>query len=91
MAADGTPKSPTWDGYIVGQLTLGGDRFGTEAGDYTAEFTPTDNYQWWDDHMPCTRLNTAECSPASVAGVTWTVQLSRWSPGASPRVTTPSR
>ena len=28
------------------------------------------------DHMPCTRLNTAECSPASVAGVTWTVQLS---------------
>lgn len=48
LAADGTPKSPTWDGYIVGQLTLGGDRFGTEAGDYTAEFTPTDNYQWWD-------------------------------------------
>ena len=39
LAADGTPKSPTWDGYIVGQLTLGGDRFGTEAGDYTAEFT----------------------------------------------------
>ena len=48
LAADGTPKSPTWDGYVVGQLTISGDRFGTEAGDYTAEFTPTDNYQWWD-------------------------------------------
>lgn len=45
LAADGTPKSPTWDGYVVGQLTISGDRFGTEAGDYTAEFTPTDNYQ----------------------------------------------
>ena len=52
LAADGTPKSPTWDGYVVGQLTLGGDRFGTEAGDYTATFTPTftptANYKWWD-------------------------------------------
>lgn len=48
LAADGTPKSPTWDGYVVGQLTIGGDRFGTNAGDYTAEFTPTDNYKWWD-------------------------------------------
>lgn len=48
LAADGTPKSPTWDGYDVSQLTIGGDRFGTEAKDYTATFTPTANYQWWD-------------------------------------------
>lgn len=48
LAADGTPKSPTWDGYDVTQLTIGGDRFGTDAGDYTATFTPGPNYQWWD-------------------------------------------
>lgn len=48
LAADGTPKSPTWDGYDTAQLTIGGERFGTEAQDYTATFTPTENYQWWD-------------------------------------------
>ena len=63
LAADGTPKSPTWDGYIVGQLTIGGDRFGTDAGDYTAEFTPTDNYQWWDG---TTGMKTATWTITSV-------------------------
>lgn len=48
LAADGTPKSPTWDNYDVTQMTIGGDRFGTEPGDYTATFTPGANYQWWD-------------------------------------------
>lgn len=48
LAADGTPKSPSWDGYDVSKLTIGGDRFGTEAGDYIATFTPKDNYKWWD-------------------------------------------
>lgn len=48
LAADGSPKSPQWDNYDVSQLTIGGDRFGTAAGDYTATFTPTANYQWWD-------------------------------------------
>lgn len=48
LAADGTPKSPTWDGYVAGQLTIGGVRTGTDAGDYTATFTPTANYKWWD-------------------------------------------
>lgn len=48
LAANGTPQTPTWDGYNIGQLTIGGDRFGTDAGDYTATFTPTSNYKWWD-------------------------------------------
>lgn len=48
LAANGTPQTPTWDGYDVGKMTIGGDRFGTAAGDYTATFTPTANYQWWD-------------------------------------------
>lgn len=63
LTADGTPKSPTWDGYVVGQLTISGDRFGTEAGDYTAEFTPTDNYQWWDG---TTDMKTATWTISSV-------------------------
>lgn len=48
LAANGTPQTPTWNGYDVGKMTIGGDRFGTAAGDYTATFTPTANYQWWD-------------------------------------------
>ena len=48
LAANGTPQTPTWDDYDVTQLTIGGDRFGTDAGDYTATFTPTANYKWWD-------------------------------------------
>lgn len=63
LAADGTPKSPTWDGYVVGQLTIGGDRFGTNTGDYTAEFTPTDNYKWWDGS---TGMKTATWTITSV-------------------------
>ena len=48
LTANGTPQTPTWDGYDVTQLTIGGDRFGTDAGNYTATFTPTANYKWWD-------------------------------------------
>lgn len=48
LAANGTPQTPTWDGYDTSQLTTGGDRYGTDAGEYTATFTPTANYQWWD-------------------------------------------
>lgn len=48
LAANGTPQTPTWGKYNTAQLTIGGDRFGTDAGDYTATFTPTANYKWWD-------------------------------------------
>ena len=47
-AADGTPKSPTWDSYDPTKMTIGGDRFGTDPGNYTATFTPTANYKWPD-------------------------------------------
>lgn len=48
LVADGSPKTPTWDGYDEDKLTMTGDRFGTDAKEYTVTFTPTDNYQWWD-------------------------------------------
>lgn len=48
LAANGTPQTPIWDGYDVEKMTIGGDRVGTNAGNYTATFTPKSNYQWWD-------------------------------------------
>ena len=48
LAAHGTPQTPIWDGYDVEKMTIGGDRVGTDAGNYTATFTPKSNYQWWD-------------------------------------------
>ena len=48
LAANGTPQTPIWDGYDVEKMTIGGDRVGTDAGNYTATFTPKSNYQWWD-------------------------------------------
>lgn len=48
LVADGTQKVPEWNGFVNGQLTKGGDLYGTEAGNYTMTFTPTANYKWWD-------------------------------------------
>lgn len=48
LVANGTPQSPSWDGYVVGQLTINGEKSGTEAKEYTVTFTPTSNYEWWD-------------------------------------------
>lgn len=48
LVADGTQKTPEWNGFVNGQLTKGGDFFGTAAKDYTMTFTPTANYKWWD-------------------------------------------
>lgn len=47
-AADGSVKSPSWEGYDSTKMTIGGDRSGSVAGSYNATFTPTANYQWWD-------------------------------------------
>lgn len=44
----GNAQSPVWTGYDSGKLTIGGNTSGTNAGSYTASFTPTKNYQWSD-------------------------------------------
>lgn len=41
-------QEPSWTGNEPGKFTVGGETSGTDAGTYTAEFTPTDNYQWAD-------------------------------------------
>lgn len=41
-------QSPTWDNYNTTYMTIGGTTFGTNAGDYTASFTPKPDYRWSD-------------------------------------------
>lgn len=40
--------SPSWSGYDSAKMILGGTTSGTNAGTYTATFTPNANYQWAD-------------------------------------------
>lgn len=44
----GSAQSPSWSGYDSSKMTLGGTTSGTNAGSYTATFTPKSNYQWSD-------------------------------------------
>lgn len=70
-AADGTPKNPSWSGYDPVKMTIGGDRFGTDAGSYTANFTPTANYKWWDGSTG------AKDAPWSIASILVTVPVQK--------------
>lgn len=62
---DGTEQTPTWANYDPAQLTIGGDTEGTEAGVYTATFTPTANYKWADGTTTAKSV-TWEISAATV-------------------------
>ena len=44
----GSALTPTWNNYTAAQLTIGGTTSATNAGTYTATFTPTSNYEWSD-------------------------------------------
>jgi hypothetical protein len=44
----GSAQSPTWSGYDATKLSIGGTTSATNAGNHTATFTPTSNYQWSD-------------------------------------------
>lgn len=48
LTFNGKAQSPVWKDYSAAQLTLGGVTSGTNAGSYSATFTPTGNYQWSD-------------------------------------------
>ncbi len=66
LVFDGTVQSPTWDDYNPTELTIGGMTSATEAGTYTATFTPTANYQWSDTTITAKSV-TWEISSATVA------------------------
>ena len=44
----GAEQSPSWSNYDSAALTIGGTTKGTNAGSYTATFTPSPNHQWAD-------------------------------------------
>ena len=44
----GSAQTPTWNNYSTTSLTIGGTQSGTNAGSYTATFTPKTNYKWSD-------------------------------------------
>lgn len=48
LTYSGGTKSPTWSNYDSNKMTLGGTTSGTNAGSYSATFTPKDDYCWSD-------------------------------------------
>lgn len=45
---NGSTQSPAWSNYDPNAMTLGGTASGTNAGSYTATFTPKTGYTWAD-------------------------------------------
>ena len=48
LTYDGTEQTASWNNYDSSKMTVTGDT-GTNAGTYTAQFTPKDGYCWDDD------------------------------------------
>lgn len=48
LAYTGSAQSPTWSGYDSDKMTVSGTTSGVNVSNYTAIFTPKDNYQWSD-------------------------------------------
>lgn len=71
----GKELSPTWSNYNSAQLTIGGVVKGTNAGTYSATFTPTDDYCWSDGTI-------------GAKTVTWTIGKATGSISISPTSTT---
>lgn len=44
----GNTQTPNWSGYDSTKMTIGGTTSATNAGDYSATFTPGNDYQWND-------------------------------------------
>ena len=49
LTYNGSEQSPTWTNYDNAKLEISGVTTGTNAGEYSAIFTPTDNYKWSDN------------------------------------------
>lgn len=75
LTYNGSSQSPTWSGYNTTQLTIGGTTSGTNAGSYTATFTPKANYRWPD-------------GTTTAKNVTWTIGKASGSLSISPTTLT---
>lgn len=75
LTYNGSSQSPTWSGYSATQMTVGGTTSGTNAGSYTATFTPKANYRWPD-------------GTTTAKNVTWTIGKASGSLSISPTTLT---
>lgn len=48
LTYSGSEQTPSWSNYNTTYMTIGGTTNGTNAGSYTATFTPTTDYRWSD-------------------------------------------
>ena len=66
-------QSPSWSNYNTTYMTLGGTTSGTNAGRYTASFTPKTDYRWSDG------TTTAKSVTWSIGKATGTLTVSKTS------------
>ena len=66
-------QSPSWSNYNTTYMTLGGTTSGTNAGNYTASFTPKTDYRWSDG------TTTAKSVTWSIGKATGTLTVSKTS------------
>ena len=69
LTYNGQAQSPSWNSYDPNAMTLGGVTTGTNAGTYTATFTPKEKYQWSDGTKTAKQV-TWKIDRASVAAPT---------------------
>lgn len=81
LTYNGGSQSPSWSNYNSGQLTLSGTTAGTNAGSYTATFTPASGYCWPDG------TTTAKNVVWSIAKATPTLSLNKSSVALSSSTT----
>ena len=67
---NGSAQSPSWSNYYSSQLTIGGTSSATNAGSYSATFTPTSNYKWSDG------TTTAKSASWTIGKATGSITLS---------------
>lgn len=60
LVYNGSSQTPTWNGFDTEKLTIGGQTSGTNAGTYTATFTPKEGFKWAD-------------GSTDAVSVTWTI------------------
>lgn len=64
-------QSPSWSNYNTTYMTIGGTTSGTNAGNYTASFTPKTDYRWSDGAI------TAKSVVWSIGKATGTLTVSK--------------
>lgn len=82
LTYNGGAQSPSWNNYNTARMTLGGTTSGTNAGNYNATFTPTDDYRWSDG------TTTAKTVAWSIGKATGTLTVSKSTVNLSPNMLT---